>query len=57
MSAESTICCPDSYDQSNDPQQDAEAELLALKVEEENRLSRDPEIVIYEDLETDEDSE
>jgi hypothetical protein len=57
MSDESTTCCPDSHDQSDDPQHDAEAELLALEAEEENRLCRDPEIVIHEDLETDEDSE
>jgi hypothetical protein len=56
MSAESTTCCPDSHDQSNDPQQDAEAELLALEAEEQDRLCRDPEIVIHEDIEADEDS-
>ena len=57
MSAESTTCCPDRHDQSNDPKHDPEAELLALEAEEENRLCRDPEVVIHEDLETDEDSE
>jgi hypothetical protein len=57
MSAESTTCCPDSHDQSNRPQRDAEAELLVLEAEEENRLCQAPESVIHEDLETDEDSE
>jgi hypothetical protein len=57
MSVESSPCCPDNHDQSNSPQQDAEAELLELEAEEEDRLCRDPEIVIHDDLETDEDSE
>lgn len=57
MSAGSTPCCPENCDQSKDPQQNAETELLQLEAEEENRLCREPEIVIQEDLETDEDSE
>jgi hypothetical protein len=56
-SVESSPCCPHNHDQSNSPQQDAEAELLELEAEEEDRLCRDPEIVIHDDLETDEDSE
>jgi hypothetical protein len=56
-SVESSPCCPHNHDQSSSPQQDAEAELLELEAEEEDRLCRDPEIVIHDDLETDEDSE
>jgi hypothetical protein len=57
MSVEPTSCCPDDHDQSDGTQHDAEAELLLLEAEEENRLCRHAEIAIHDDLETDEDSE
>jgi hypothetical protein len=57
MSAGPTLCCPDDRDQSDGTRYDAEAELLALEAEEENRLCREPEITMHEDLETDEDNE
>lgn len=52
-SAESAPCCPHDRDQPDDSRYDAEAELLALEAEEENKLRQEPEIAIHEDLETD----
>lgn len=57
MSAESILCCSDDRNQLNGLKHNVETELLALEVEEENRLCRESEIAIHQDLETDEDSE
>ncbi len=57
MDAASVSCCEGQHSEPTEIVCGAEAELLKLETEEETRIRKDPEVVIDEDLETDENSD
>jgi hypothetical protein len=57
MDAISVSCCQGGHPEPPEVVCDAEAELMKLEMEEETRIRKDPDIVIDEDLETDENSD